>query len=333
MSVDARFYLQKASLSVGEIVEHLGLNASGGVETLITGVSSLAAAGPNDLCFIERKEHLNDAKSSKFGLCLTLHELHAQIGRPHSVLILASPRTAFFKIARQMFSLRQISDSEQTSAVHPTTKIGPGAVLADGVAIGPGSRIGSGVVIGPGVQIGSECEIGAHVSITASLIGNGVRIQSGARLGESGFGLMPGVTGAQDIPHFGRVIIQDNVSIGANTCVDRGLLDDTIIGEGTKVDNMSHIGHNTVIGRHVVMAAYAGISGSVVIGDGVRMGGRVGIIDHAVIGAGAQLAIGSLIMGDVPSGEVWAGNPARPMKTWQRETIWLKKNAKRKPPN
>ena len=160
------------------------------------------------------------------------------------------------------------------------------------------------------------------------MIGNGVRLLSGARIGESGFGLMAGETGPEDIPHFGRVIIQDAVTIGANSCVDRGMLGDTVIGEGTKIDNLCHIGHNTHIGRHVVMAAFAGISGSVIIGDNVQMGGRVGLVDHLTVGENAQIAAGAAVLNSVPADEVWGGMPAKPIKTWQRELVWVKRNAK-----
>ena len=158
-------------------------------------------------------------------------------------------------------------------------------------------------------------------------------ILAGVSIGEAGFGVTGGPTGAEDIPQWGRVIIQDLVSIGANSCVDRGAFDDTIIGERTKIDNLVQIAHNVVIGRNVLMASFTGISGTTKIDDGVVMGGRVGVADHVHIGAGAKLAAASGIFRDIPAGEVWGGSPGRPLRQYLREIAWIQKQIapKKKP--
>ena len=185
-------------------------------------------------------------------------------------------------------------------------------------------------MIGPGVAIGRDCEISSNVTIGFALIGDRVRILAGASSLASR--VRRGARAPQgliDIPQLGRVILQDGVSIGAATCVDRGAFEDTSIGENTKIDNQVQIGHNTRVGRNCVMAAHTGISGSVTIGDGVQLGGDVGIADHLTIGSGARIAARGGVMQDIPPGETWGGFPARPLRQWLREVAWLPKQASR----
>jgi UDP-3-O-[3-hydroxymyristoyl] glucosamine N-acyltransferase len=163
-----------------------------------------------------------------------------------------------------------------------------------------------------------------------ALIGDGVALSAGAVIGEAGFGAAAGPSGVVDVPQLGRVILQDNVTIGANSCVDRGAYDDTVVGENTKIDNLVHIAHNTRVGRNCVMAAYVGISGSVTIGDGVAFGGRAGVADHVSVGSGASIGAAAGVIRDIPAGEVWSGYPAKPVREWLRETAWLARSARRK---
>jgi UDP-3-O-[3-hydroxymyristoyl] glucosamine N-acyltransferase len=159
------------------------------------------------------------------------------------------------------------------------------------------------------------------------LLGDHVTLLAGARIGETGFGVMPGPQGLEDAPHFGRVILQDRVTVGANACIDRGVFADTIIGERTKIDNLCQIAHNVVLGRSVIVAAFGGISGSVKVGDGSMLGGRVGIADHVTVGEGVSLAASAGLFRDVAPGETWGGTPAKPIRQWMREVAWLNKQA------
>ena len=190
----------------------------------------------------------------------------------------------------------------------------PFAVVAAGAEIGAGSVIASGAAIGPGTRIGRNCHIGHAATVQHALVGNNVVIHPGARIGQDGFGYVPGPRGLDKVPQVGRVIIQDHVEIGAGTTIDRGAIDDTVIGEGTKIDNLVQIAHNVRIGRYCVIVAQVGIAGSATLGDGVMIGGAAGINGHVTVGDGAQIAALSGVAGDVPPGVRWGGQPARPMR-------------------
>jgi UDP-3-O-[3-hydroxymyristoyl] glucosamine N-acyltransferase len=186
------------------------------------------------------------------------------------------------------------------------------------------------VVIGAGCTIGSFCSIGPSVTIAYSLIGDRVIIHPGVRVGQDGFGFIAGPEGHLKVPQLGRVVVQDDVEIGANTTIDRGAGSDTVIGEGTKIDNLVQIGHNVRIGRCCVIVGQAGISGSTVLGDFVALGGMVGLSDHVTLGTGARVAAMSGVMRDIPPGEVQAGIPARPIKDFMRETAKIAQLAREK---
>ena len=222
-------------------------------------------------------------------------------------------------------------------AISPTAQIGEGVRLAPCVVIGPHAEIGTGTsigpnaAIGPGVAIGRDCDIGSNVSITHAYIGDRVQILPGAQIGQAGFGFASGATGHKKIPQLGRVIIQDGVEIGACTTIDRGALGDTVIGEGTKIDNLVQIGHNCHIGRHCVIVGQAGLSGSCELGDFVVLGGQVGLADHVRIGDKARLAArGAVAPGELPGGQDYGGAPAIPVREWRRQMAAIAMLGRRK---
>jgi UDP-3-O-[3-hydroxymyristoyl] glucosamine N-acyltransferase len=215
--------------------------------------------------------------------------------------------------------------------VHPTARleahvtVDPGAVIGPEAEIGAGTSVGANAVIGPQVRIGRNCAVGASATIACALIGDRVIVHSGAHIGQDGFGFAMSPRGHVKVPQIGRVVIQDDVEIGAGSTIDRGANRDTIIGEGTKIDNLVQIGHNVVIGRHCVIVAQVGISGSCVIEDFVALGGQVGLAGHLHIGAGAQVGAASGVMNDIPAGQRWFGVPAQPAREHFRDIANLRK--------
>lgn len=332
---DPRFFEALGPVSLSDLAALTGARITAGSgDLMIQEAAPLNRADSRGVAFIADKKYLPDLRNSGAGACFVPESLADQVPDGCAVLAVARPQAAWAKASNRLHRLiRQPAGSE---LIDPSAELEQGVTLAPGVVIGPGVRIGAettigaGAVIGPGVSIGRRCRIGPRVVISCALIGDGVALYAGAVIGEAGFGATAGDAGVMDIPQLGRVILQDNVTIGANSCVDRGAYDDTVVGENTKVDNLVHIAHNTRVGRNCVMAAYVGISGSVTIGDGVSFGGRAGVADHVSIGSGAVVGAAAGVMRDVPAGEFWSGYPAKPVREWLKETAWLARAARRK---
>ncbi len=324
---DARFFQTLPPRTVQQLADAVEGRVVRGGDRVIYGVAPLARAGSGDLTFLSdrrMKAALGDTRAGAVILSEAMVDL-----APAEAAVIVSPevQAAWARAADLLFRPLATEPSATPSAwlEDDSVVVEPGAVLAQGVSIGRGTRIGANAVIGPGVQIGRDCHIGPLVSLSHALIGDRVRILAGARIGEAGFGAAPSRAGPVDIPQLGRVILQDGVTVGANTCIDRGAFDDTVIGENTKVDNLVQIAHNVRIGRNGLLAAHTGISGSVTVGDNVMFGGRAGIGDHITIGEGARVAGGAGVLADIPAGETWSGYPAKPLRQSLREAVWLAK--------
>jgi UDP-3-O-[3-hydroxymyristoyl] glucosamine N-acyltransferase len=260
-----------------------------------------------------------------------------------ATIVVKRPQNAFARVGRALFpesvapssfcgttGVNSQSQIAATALLELGVTIEHGAVIGDNVEIGEGSLIGPNAVIGSGCKVGRNCVIGANTTLVHAYVGNRVIIHAGARIGQDGFGYVLGANGFEKMPHIGRVIIQDDVEIGANTAIDRGALDDTVIGEGTKIDNLVQIAHNVRIGRHCVITGHCGLSGSVILGDRVMLGGRTGIADHIKIGDGAQIAAASGVMNNIPAGERWGGSPAQPLKDLFREVAIIRNMVREK---
>jgi UDP-3-O-[3-hydroxymyristoyl] glucosamine N-acyltransferase len=329
---DPRFYESLGPLTAGALAQAAGaLLRDVDKGSLIEAAAVLADAGEKEISFFADARLAEAAGATRAGACFVREVDAGRLPVACAALVTPVPQAAWAICAERLHRPREFEAG--APAVHPSAdleddvRIAPGAVVGPGAQIGAGTVIGPGAVIGPGVAIGRGARIGAGAVVGFALIGDDVRLYAGTVVGEAGFGVAVGLKGLVDVPQLGRVIIQDHVTVGAGTCIDRGAFDDTVVGENTKIDNLVQIAHNVRIGRNCVIVAHTGISGSVTIGDGVQAGGRVGIADHVTIGAGARLAAAAGVMRDVPPGEDWGGFPARPVKRWLRETAWLAKAA------
>jgi UDP-3-O-[3-hydroxymyristoyl] glucosamine N-acyltransferase len=330
---DPRFYEALGPATLGELAGLIGgrLADPSRADLAIAGVSILSRAGAGEISFCAARKFAGELAASAASACFVSEALADAAPAGCAAVVTPIPHAAYALAAERLHRPRRWDAA--APAIHPTAELEDEVILAQGVVIGAGAAIGRGAVIGPntvigpGVAIGRDADIGAGVFIGFSLIGDRVRILAGAVIGEAGFGATVGPSGVIDVPQLGRVIIQDGVTIGANTCVDRGAFDDTVIGENTKIDNQVQIAHNVAIGRNCVLAAHTGISGSCVIGDGCQFGGRVGLADHINVGSGARLAADAGVMRDVPAGETWAGSPAQPIRKYMREVAWVSKSA------
>jgi UDP-3-O-[3-hydroxymyristoyl] glucosamine N-acyltransferase len=306
-----------------------------------TGVAPLDRAGPNDLAVLENLRYADGLAATGAGACL-IAERFVKDAPPRLLLLVArDPYQGFVAVTRKLFhgalrpsSLFEADGIVPGAFVHPKARLEDGVTVEPGAVIGPRAEIGSGTLVGAGsmigadVRIGRDCNVGAHTSIACSLIGDRVILHPGCRLGQDGFGYVMSPRGHTKVPQIGRVIIQDDVEIGAGTAIDRGAIRDTVIGEGTKIDNLVQIGHNVSVGRHCIIVAHCAIAGSVTLGDFVALGGRATINNHVTIGDGAQVAGMSGVNTDIPPGGRYAGLPAKPAKIWMREVAWLDRAAK-----
>jgi UDP-3-O-[3-hydroxymyristoyl] glucosamine N-acyltransferase len=332
-----RFFDRPPGLTVAEIVTLTGAEASQAtpLSLLMTGVAPVDLAGPADLTFVEGNKFADALRTSRAGACLMPRRFADRAPEGLIVLYTEEPYRAFVAVHRNLYpqSLRPTSlfEAEGISggaSIHPTARlegdvtVDPGVVIGPRAEIGAGSLIAANAVIGPDVTIGRDCRIGAGCSITHTLIGDRVVIHPGCLIGQDGFGYTEDAD-QQKIPQTGRVIIQNGVEIGAGTTIDRGGIRDTVIGEGSKIDNLCQIGHNCQIGRHCVIVAQCGLSGSVTLEDFAVLGGSVGLAPHVTIGRGARVAARSGVMGNVPAGETWGGYPAKPRMQWMRQEATL----------
>jgi len=252
----------------------------------------------------------------------------AHVAAPHPPLLRhPDPRLALARISRALDPEPAPPPGAAPSAsvaadatLGPGTSVGPGAVVGAGAQLAEGCVIGAGAVVGPACRLGPGTRLFPNVVLYPGVrIGARVRIHAGAVVGADGFGYAPGPGGAEKLHHLGSVTIGDDVEIGANACIDRGTLGDTVVGSGTKLDNLCQVGHNVSIGRHCLIAGHTAIGGSSVIEDGVMIGGGAALSDHVRIGTGARIAGRAGVSKDVPAGEAWGGAPAVPMRAWARE--------------
>lgn len=300
-------------------------------EVVVQGVAALDLAEPHHLSLLSHARYAAWYRETRAGVVLLGPEFRDAEGSPRARIVVAKPMEAMLAVLPQFH--REVP---RVVGVHPTAVVAPDAVLGGDVTIEAYAVIGAGAVLGDRVWIGAHAVVGdgsvlgadsrlfAHATCYPFVeIGARVVLHSGARVGREGFGWVPRSGGVQRIPHVGRCVLGDDVEIGANSCVDRGSIDDTMIGAGTKMDSLVQVGHNVRIGRGCMIASQVGIAGSTRVEDGVQLGGQVGLAGHLVIGAGSILAAQAGVVGNVPAGETWSGYPARPHREQLRATAAL----------
>lgn len=342
---DPVFFAPSRRFTAGEIAALTGaeLRTPEFADNIVTGLAPADRGGTGTLVFVEGRRNAGLIAGVEASVLLCSADIAPSAGNGIAVLVSSHPQRDFATVGRLMFPAASRpgpvtgeTGISPAAHIHPQALVEAGAIVEAGAVIGPDAQVGSGTVIAPNAVIGPSCRIGRDgyvgpgVTIQHALLGNRVIVHAGARIGQDGFGYVLGRAGLEKMPQLARVVVQDDVEIGANTTIDRGTLSDTVIGEGTKIDNLVQIAHNVRIGRSCVLAAHCGLSGSVTLGDGVMLGGRVGIADHLTIGSLAQVAAAAGVMTDIPAGERWGGMPAQPMKEMMREIALVRSMARGK---
>jgi UDP-3-O-[3-hydroxymyristoyl] glucosamine N-acyltransferase len=338
------FFSAAIEPTLGDVVHWTGAVPPPGADLAATvaTVAPLDLAGPGALTFLDNPRYAAMLADTKAMACLVPARYADNVPKGTIALVVAEPYRAVAIVAGRIYpdalrpgSLFGTVGISPGAVVHPESRleadvtVDPGAVIGPRAMIGSGTVIGSHAVIGPDVRIGRDCAVGAHATVVHALLGDRVILHPGARIGQDGFGFAMGPAGHLKVPQIGRVLLQDDVEVGANTAIDRGSNRDTVVGEGTKIDNLVQIGHNVSIGRHCVIISQTGISGSTTLDDYVVTGGQVGLAGHLRIGAGAQIGAKSGVMNDIPAGERWFGIPAQAAREQFRLHATLKRLARR----
>ena len=336
---DPRFFRVAGPYSVGEIARRTGaaIGGAGNAGLMLRDVAALEAAGPEELSFFDNRKYVDEFRGTRAGAILVQPALASAAPAGATLLLTEQPYRAY-AVAAQAFYPEPppVPGIAAGASVDPTARLGEGtavephAVIGPGVEIGRRCVIGANSVIGAGTVIGDDVRVGANVSVSHALIGARVRLYPGVRVGQDGFGFALDPKGYVKVPQLGRVVIGDDVEIGANSTIDRGAGPDTVIGAGTMIDNLVQIGHNVQIGRGCVLVAQVGISGSTRLGDHVMIGGQGGLAGHLAIGSGARIAAQAGIMRDVAPGETVMGYPAVPIKEFFRQVAVLQRLARKK---
>ena len=338
------FFRNTGPFSLTEIADLISAEVVGASNKKVSlkDIRPLDMAEPGHLTFFENRKYLADYERTKASACIVSPAFKDHPTTAKYLLVVPDAYRSYAKALCQFYPdvSKNMSYGElggkTNPPIHPTAHIEEGAIIEPGATIGQDARIGhgtrvfSGAVIGARCYIGRNCLIGANANICCSIIGDNVIIHQGAGIGQDGFGFAMGPQGHLKVPQIGRVIIQDNVEIGANTTIDRGALKDTIIGEGTKIDNLVQVGHNVIIGRNCVIVAQVGISGSTELGDFVIFGGQGGTVGHIKIGSGVKIAANGKVSKNIEPGAIVSGAPAIPINQWKREIIAVRRLAAKK---
>ena len=330
-----RFFRRSGPFSLA-VVASTARGVADEVELLLEGVAPLQTAGPKEVSFLDNRRYTSALDQTLAGAVIVHPDIAARVPSTAVTIATNEPYAAWSRVAALFHPVPPPSPGIHPSAyvadgalVDPSAEVGPLSVIETGAEIGPGCRIGPCAVVGSGVIVGRDCRIGAHVSLSYALLGARVYVYPGARIGQEGFGFASTKDGFLSVPQLGRVILEDDVEVGANTTIDRGSSRDTLIGAGSRLDNLVQIGHNVVLGRCCVIVAQVGISGSTVLEDFVRVGGQAAMAGHLRIGRGAEIGAQAGVMSDLSPGAKVLGSPAQPKKDFFRQIATLMTMAKK----
>ena len=334
---DARFFARTGPYSLAAVAEAAGGTVAASAR-LLTGVAPLQSAGPDQVSFLDNRQYTPLLAQTRAGAVIVHPDLASQVPPGSAAIVTAEPYLGWAGVAALFHppppvhpGIHPAAVVDPAAQVDPTAEIGPLAVIGAGAIVGPRCRIGASVVIDPGVVLGPDCRVGASASISHAILGARVYVYTGARIGQEGFGFAQGPQGFISVPQLGRVLLGDDVEVGANSTIDRGSAQDTVIGAGSRLDNLVMIAHNVHLGRCCVVVAQAGISGSTVLEDFVVVAAQAGLVGHLRIGAKARIGAQSGVMRDVAAGADVLGAPAMPVREFFRNVAVLRKLAGRGP--
>ena len=330
---DPRFFGRSGPHGLAVLAAAIGA-PSPAREARIVGVAPLQTAGPDEVSFLDNRRYLKLLEQTRAGAVIVHPDLADRVPAGSIALPTPDPYVGWARVAALFHPAPPATPGAHASAVidpaamiDPTAEIGPLAVIAARAEVGPRCRIGAGAVIGEGVVLGPDCRVGPLASISHALLGARVYVYPGARIGQEGFGFATTQTGFVTVPQLGRVIVEDDVEVGANSTIDRGSAQDTVIGAGSRLDNLVQIGHNVRLGRCCVIVAQVGISGSTVLEDFVMVAGQAGLTGHVRIGRQARIGAQAGIISDVPAGAEVIGSPAVPVREYFRQVATLRRLA------
>ncbi|HWA78675.1 MAG TPA: UDP-3-O-(3-hydroxymyristoyl)glucosamine N-acyltransferase [Acetobacteraceae bacterium] len=331
---DPRFYARSGPHSLADVTRAAG-GRTEAAERLLYGIAPLQTASPEEVSFLDNRRYLDALAGTRAGAVLVHPDLVSRVPSGTAAIATDDPHAGWARVAALFHPVPPTKPGIHPSAVvgegaivDPTAEIGPLVVIGARAEIGSRCRIAAGAVIGEGVVIGADCRIGTLASVSHALLGERVTIHPGARIGQDGFGFAITDAGFLSVPQLGRVLLEDDVEIGANTTIDRGSVQDTVIGAGTRLDNLVQIGHNVRIGRLCVIVSQAGISGSTIVEDFVMIGGQAGLVGHLRIGRKARLGAQAGVMADVAPGAEVVGSPAEPVRMFFRQIAILRRLAR-----
>jgi UDP-3-O-[3-hydroxymyristoyl] glucosamine N-acyltransferase len=328
---DPRFFRRSGPHSLAAVAA-AAQAAAPSIERMLSGVAPLQTAASGEVSFLDNKKYVAALASTGAGAVIVHPDLAARVPSTAAAIVAAEPYIAWARVAALFHPLPPVAPGVHPAAivasdavVDASAEVGPLVVVGSRAEIGPRCRIGPGAVVGDGVVIGADCRIGAHVSLSHALLGDRVVVYPGARIGQDGFGFAVSGEGFLSVPQLGRVVLEDDVEVGANTTIDRGSLHDTRIGAGSRLDNLVQIGHNVCLGRGCVIVAQAGISGSTTLEDHVMVAGQAGLTGHLRIGRRARIGAQAGVMSDVPAGADVVGSPAQPAREFFRHVAVVRR--------